>query len=88
MGKRKKRRILERIRVDDTATVKRITDLILEEPGNYLKYYVGYLKFRQMREQLALENKSFSVSAFHEAILSHRSFAFSVLEETVRDQLK
>ena len=74
--------------VDDTATVKRITDLILEEPGNYLKYYVGYLKFRQMREQLALENKSFSVSAFHEAILRTGSSPFSVLEETVRDQLK
>ena len=74
--------------VDDTATVKRITDLILEEPGNYLKYYVGYLKFRQMREQLALENKSFSVSAFHEAILRTGHSPFSVLEETVRDQLK
>lgn len=74
--------------VDDTATVKRITDLILEEPGNYLKYYVGYLKFRQMREQLALENKSFSVSAFHEAILRTGPSPFSVLEETVRDQLK
>ena len=74
--------------VDDTATVKRITDLILEEPGNYLKYYVGYLKFRQMREQLALENKSFSVSAFHEAILHTGPSPFSVLEETVRDQLK
>ena len=74
--------------VDDTATVKRITDLILEEPGNYLKYYVGYLKFRQMREQLALENKSFSVSAFHEAILRTGPAPFSVLEETVRDQLK
>lgn len=74
--------------VDDTATVKRITDLILEEPGNYLKYYVGYLKFRQMREQLALENKSFSVSAFHEAILRTGPSSFSVLEETVRDQLK
>lgn len=73
--------------VDDTATVKRITDLILEEPGNYLKYYVGYLKFRQMREQLALENKSFSVSAFHEAILRTGPSPFSVLEETVRDQL-
>ena len=71
--------------VDDTATVKRITDLILEEPGNYLKYYVGYLKFRQMREQLALENKSFSVSAFHEAILRTGPSPFSVLEETVRD---
>lgn len=74
--------------VDDTATVKRITDLILEEPGNYLKYYVGYLKFRQMREQLALENKSFSVSAFHEAILRTGPSPFSVLEETLRDQLK
>lgn len=74
--------------VDDTATVKRITDLILEEPGNYLKYYVGYLKFRQMREQLALENKSFSVSAFHEAILRTGPSPFSVLEEIVRDQLK
>ena len=74
--------------VDDTATVKRITDLILEEPGNYLKYYVGYLKFRQMREQLTLENKSFSVSAFHEAILRTGPSPFSVLEETVRDQLK
>ena len=74
--------------VDDTATVKRITDLILEEPGNYLKYYVGYLKFRQMREQLALENKSFSVSAFHEAILRTGPSPFSVLEETVREQLK
>ena len=74
--------------VDDTATVKRITNLILEEPGNYLKYYVGYLKFRQMREQLALENKSFSVSAFHEAILRTGPSPFSVLEETVRDQLK
>lgn len=74
--------------VDDTATVKRITDLILEEPGNYLKYYVGYLKFRQMREQFALKNKSFSVSAFHEAILRTGPSPFSVLEETVRDQLK
>lgn len=74
--------------VDDTATVNRITDLILEEPGNYLKYYVGYLKFHQMREQLALENKSFSVSAFHEAILRTGPSPFSVLEETVRDQLK
>ena len=63
--------------VDDTATVKRITDLILEEPGNYLKYYVGYLKFRQMREQLALENKSFSVSSFQSFAPVLRLFPFS-----------
>ncbi len=77
MGKEKNAAFWSEYGVDDTATVKRITDLILEEPGNYLKYYVGYLKFRQMREQLALENKSFSVSAFHEAILrTPPAFAF------------
>lgn len=86
--KEKNAAFLSEYGVDDTATVKRITDLILEEPGNYLKYYVGYLKFRQMREQLALENKSFSVSAFHEAILRTGPSPFSILEETVRDQLK
>ena len=87
-GKEKNAAFWSEYGVDDTATVKRITDLILEEPGNYLKYYVGYLKFRQMREQLALENKNFSVSAFHEAILRTGPSPFSVLEETVRDQLK
>lgn len=87
-GKKKNAAFWSEYGVDDTATVKRITDLILEEPGNYLKYYVGYLKFRQMREQLALENKNFSVSAFHEAILRTGPSPFSVLEETVRDQLK
>ncbi len=45
--------------VDDTATVKRITDLILEEPGNYLKYYVGYLKFRQCVNSLRSKTKAF-----------------------------
>lgn len=74
--------------VDDATTVKRITDLILEEPGNYLKYYVGYLKFRQMRQQLSLDTKAFDVSAFHEAILRTGPSPFPILEETVRKQLK
>lgn len=74
--------------VDDAATVAKISDLVLEEPGNYLKYYVGYLKFRQMRETLASECKNFNISAFHEAILRTGPAPFSILEETVRDQLK
>ena len=74
--------------VDDADTISRITDLVLEEPGNYLKYYVGYLKFRQMRESLASSCKNFNVSAFHEAILRTGPAPFSILTETVRDQLK
>ena len=73
--------------VDDADTIDRITDLVLEEPGNYLKYYVGYLKFRQMRQRLASESKNFCVSAFHEAILRTGPAPFSLLEENVRNLL-
>lgn len=36
--------------IDDETAIDSITDLVLEDPGNYLKYYVGYLQFRQLRE--------------------------------------
>jgi uncharacterized protein (DUF885 family) len=70
--------------ITDADTIGRITDLILEEPGNYLKYYVGYLKFRQLREKYAEKyGDSFDVTAFHEAILRVGPAPFSVLEESL-----
>lgn len=68
----------------DSETIENITDLILEEPGNYLKYYVGYLKFRQLRE--AYEQKygeKFDACAFHEAILRTGPAPFAIVERKV-----
>ena len=31
------------------AVIKEITQLILSEPGNYLKYYVGYIEFLELK---------------------------------------
>jgi uncharacterized protein (DUF885 family) len=70
--------------ITDADTVERITELILEEPANYLKYYVGYLKFRQLRE--ACEEKygdRFDVVAFHEAILSIGEASFTILTKKI-----
>lgn len=70
----------------DSDTIENITDLILEEPGNYLKYYVGYLKFRQLRE--AYEQKygeKFDACAFHEAILRTGPAPFSIVEKKVAE---
>lgn len=71
--------------ITDEKTINSITDLILEEPGNYLKYYVGYLKFRQLRaacEEKA--GKKFDVVKFHEQILQIGPAPFDLLEDRIR----
>lgn len=63
-------------------TVDAITKLVLEEPGNYLKYYVGYMKFCQLRE--ACEEKlqdAFDPVQFHEEILQIGPASFALLEK-------
>lgn len=75
--------------ISDEDTIDRITELILEEPGNYLKYYVGYLKFRQLREKCEDKyGESFDPVAFHEAILRVGPAPFALLEEQVEKLLK
>ena len=73
--------------VTDEETVEAITDLIMEEPANYLKYYVGYLKFRQLRKTYEKKyGDSFDAKAFHEAILRTGPAPFAILEKEVAEQ--
>lgn len=71
--------------ITDGETIRSITDLILESPANYLKYYVGYLKFRQLRSQ-AEENmgKNFDPIKFHEQILQIGPAPFALIEEKLK----
>ena len=70
--------------VTDEQTIREIKELILGEPGNYLKYYVGYLKFRQLREQYEKKyGDKFDAVAFHEAILRTGPSPFPILEQEV-----
>jgi uncharacterized protein (DUF885 family) len=62
--------------------VDAIARLILGDPGNYLKYYVGYLNFMQLRDDMAeTYGDSFSLQAFHEAVLRMGPAPFDVLKE-------
>lgn len=68
--------------ISDDKTIRSITDLILESPGNYLKYYVGYLKFRQLRAACEKKaGKKFDPVKFHEQILQIGPAPFALLEE-------
>ncbi len=68
--------------VDDVSTVNAIAELILAEPGNYLKYYVGYLCFAELRDEMqSIYGEDFSLIQFHEAVLKMGAAPFDLLEE-------
>lgn len=65
---------------DDTC--KEIYQYIIETPGNYLKYYLGYLNFMDLREEVKEEaGKSFSLKEFHQHILELGPAQFPILEK-------
>ena len=68
--------------ITDTTTINEITQLILSEPGNYLKYYVGYLEFLELKEYAKdLFGTDFSEKQFHQAVLDIGPASFSILEK-------
>ena len=68
--------------ISDIDTINEITQLILSEPGNYLKYYIGYLEFLALqdyaKEQLG---DAFSLKEFHRTVLDIGPAPFPLLEK-------
>ena len=72
--------------ITDENVINEITQLILSEPGNYLKYYVGYLEFEGLKDDMMVTyGEDFSLSAFHEAILRMGPAPFSVLRDYLKE---
>lgn len=66
----------------DRRTADRIYDLILGSPGNYLKYYIGYLEFLELKKEWQQEKaEAFSQKEFHEAVLAVGPAPFELVEE-------
>lgn len=67
--------------ISDEETLREIYELIVEEPAHYLKYYVGYLGFLQLKEYAkTFYGADYDDSAFHRAVLSMGPAPFSILE--------
>lgn len=68
--------------ISDTDTIDEITQLILSEPGNYLKYYVGYLEFLSLQDYAqTILGEEFSLKEFHRTILDMGPAPFAILEK-------
>lgn len=62
-----------------------IYEYIVEEPTNYLKYFLGYLEFLSLQQEArTLWGDDYSAMDFHKFILDHGPAEFS----TLREQLK
>lgn len=67
--------------ISDKAAIKEITQLILSEPGNYLKYYVGYIEFLELKEYAENQfDSDYSDLEFHRAILDIGPAPFHIIE--------
>ena len=61
----------------------RFTRYITETPANYLKYYVGYLNFLDLKEeQQSLLGENFDLKSFHQKILEIGPVQFRFCENT------
>lgn len=68
--------------IKDMTVTDRIYDLILGAPGNYLKYYIGYVEFLELKKAWIKEMGADSPQkAFHEAVLKVGPAPFELVEK-------
>lgn len=68
--------------ITDTQTIQDIYDLILGDPGNYLKYYIGYVEFLELKKTALKEwGNSFTQEHFHKVILDTGPAPFDIVEK-------
>ena len=62
--------------------IESIFELIVEEPTHYLKYYIGFLKFEELKKQTSLKNiKDYNDKSFHQAVLSIGPAPFDIVDK-------
>ena len=69
----------------DTDAIREIFNLILGDPANYLKYYIGYIEFLELKKDaLKTWGNEFSQERFHREILESGPIPFSLLRSKLR----
>ena len=68
--------------ITDQNSLRSVYELIVEEPAHYLKYYVGYLEFLELKEEAKKRyGDAYSDVAFHRAVLAIGPAPFAIVEK-------
>lgn len=80
-------RFLSDYGIKDTDAIQEIYNLILSDPGNYLKYYVGYLEFMELKKKaMKIDGDEFSQKNFHRAVLDVGPAPFDIVSKYAVDR--
>lgn len=72
--------------ISDAATVTEIYYYIVSEPAHYLKYYIGYLEFLNLKAYAQKElGDSYTDQWFHDAVLSIGPAPFEIIRRYLLD---
>ena len=72
--------------IEDAQTTREIYDYIVNSPGNYLQYYVGYLEIMECRELARLKWKDhYSDYNFHEFLLDFGPADYETIRDAIRE---
>ncbi len=70
--------------INDPNAVQSVYKLIIGSPANYLKYYIGYLKFYELKKEMAdAMGNQFSQKEFHRAVLDVGPAPFEIVYDEV-----
>lgn len=73
---------LEKYGIAQKNIVDKMYDLIIGCPGNYLKYYIGYLEFLDLKQKyMEKAGKNFSQKKFHKMVLEIGPAPFPIVEK-------
>lgn len=72
--------------ITDKDALHSVYELIVEEPSHYLKYYVGYLEFLELKKAAhEMYGSNYSDIAFHQAVLQIAPAPFSIVKKYLND---
>lgn len=72
--------------MDDSETVEQIYMLVVEDPANYLQYYMSYLEFWNLRCKVKAQlGEAFDLKDYHTALLHLGPAPFPVLENRMQE---
>lgn len=80
---------LSQLGITDNTIQKEIYQVIVEDPANYLKYYLGYLQFLDLQQEVReLSGDAFHLHSFHQKVLSAGPCQFPILKQWILTQYK
>lgn len=75
--------------VFDEEIINQIYDMIVEEPGNYLSYFIGYLEIMDLRQKAERELEAeFSEKEFHRFLLQTGPAPFYIIEDYMEEWME